>query len=125
MVKRNLSRCARAVTALAWRAPESSASLRAGPSVQRGSTLDVLLTERNVTRAGERLFLSQPAVTGILARLRHAFQDERARPNVADRLQRATSLALAHRGHRIECADSCYSYSRFEVALRRALAFGL
>jgi DNA-binding transcriptional LysR family regulator len=38
--------------------------------------LDVLLTERNVTRAGERLFLSQPAVSGILARLRHAFQDE-------------------------------------------------
>jgi len=38
--------------------------------------LDVLLTERNVTRAGERLFLSQPAVSGILARLRHAFQDD-------------------------------------------------
>src|SRR5512134_1639571 len=38
--------------------------------------LDVLLTERNVTRAGERLFLSQPAMSGILARLRHAFQDE-------------------------------------------------
>jgi len=38
--------------------------------------LDVLLTERNVTRAGERLFLSQPAMSGILARLRHAFHDE-------------------------------------------------
>lgn len=38
--------------------------------------LDVLLTERNVTRAGERLFLSQPAMSGILARLRHAFNDE-------------------------------------------------
>ncbi len=38
--------------------------------------LDVLLTERNVTRAGERLFLSQSAVSGIFARLRHAFQDE-------------------------------------------------
>ena len=37
---------------------------------------DVLLTERNVTRAGERLFLSQPAMSGILARLRHAFDDE-------------------------------------------------
>ena len=34
--------------------------------------LDVLLTERNVTRASERLFLSQPAVSVILARLRHA-----------------------------------------------------
>jgi DNA-binding transcriptional LysR family regulator len=38
--------------------------------------LDALLTERNVTRAGERLFLSQPAMSGILARLRHAFHDE-------------------------------------------------
>ncbi len=38
--------------------------------------LDALLTERNVTRAGERLYLSQPAMSGILARLRHAFHDE-------------------------------------------------
>src|SRR5262245_3546684 len=38
--------------------------------------LGVLLSECNVTPAGERLFLSQPAVSGILARLRHAFQDE-------------------------------------------------
>jgi DNA-binding transcriptional LysR family regulator len=38
--------------------------------------LDVLLTERNVTRASERLFSSQPAVSGALARSRHAFQDE-------------------------------------------------
>jgi LysR family transcriptional regulator, nod-box dependent transcriptional activator len=38
--------------------------------------LDVLLSERNVTRAGERLYLSQPAMSGILARLRHAFHDE-------------------------------------------------
>ena len=38
--------------------------------------LDALLTERNVTRAGERLHLSQPAMSGILARLRHVFNDE-------------------------------------------------
>jgi len=38
--------------------------------------LDVLLQERNVTRAAERLFLSQSAMSGILARLRHAFGDE-------------------------------------------------
>lgn len=38
--------------------------------------LDVLLTERNVTRAAERLFLSQPAMSGMLARLRQAFGDE-------------------------------------------------
>lgn len=38
--------------------------------------LDVLLSERNVTRAAERLFLSQPAMSGMLSRLRLAFGDE-------------------------------------------------
>jgi len=38
--------------------------------------LDALLTERNVTRAGNRLNLSQSATSGALARLRHYFRDE-------------------------------------------------
>jgi LysR family nod box-dependent transcriptional activator len=38
--------------------------------------LDALLTERNVTRAGVRLNLSQSAMSGALARLRHYFRDE-------------------------------------------------
>jgi LysR family nod box-dependent transcriptional activator len=38
--------------------------------------LDALLKERNVTRAAERLYLSQPAMSGILSRLRQAFGDE-------------------------------------------------
>jgi len=38
--------------------------------------LDALLTERNVTRAGERLFLSQSAMSATLAKLRHMFDDE-------------------------------------------------
>src|ERR1043165_4601417 len=38
--------------------------------------LDALLTERNVTRAGNRLNLSQSAMSGTLARLRHYFRDE-------------------------------------------------
>src|SRR5215213_10127915 len=38
--------------------------------------LDALLTERNVTRAGNRLHLSQSAMSGALARLRHYFRDE-------------------------------------------------
>lgn len=38
--------------------------------------LDVLLREKNVTRAAERLFLSQPAMSGMLSRLRHGFGDE-------------------------------------------------
>ena len=37
--------------------------------------LDALLDERNVSRAAERLALSQPAVSGALARLRDLFGD--------------------------------------------------
>lgn len=38
-------------------------------------TLDALLTEGSVTRAAGRLNLTQPAVSGMLARLREAFDD--------------------------------------------------
>jgi DNA-binding transcriptional LysR family regulator len=38
--------------------------------------LDALLTERNVTRAGTRMNLSQSAMSGALSRLRGFFQDE-------------------------------------------------
>lgn len=38
--------------------------------------LDVLLTEQNVSRAAEKLHLSQSATSGALARLREHFQDE-------------------------------------------------
>jgi DNA-binding transcriptional LysR family regulator len=38
--------------------------------------LDALLQECNVTQAGNRLNLSQPAMSGALARLRSHFQDE-------------------------------------------------
>jgi LysR family transcriptional regulator, nod-box dependent transcriptional activator len=38
--------------------------------------LDALLRERNVTRAGQRIGLSQPAMSGTLARLREVFHDE-------------------------------------------------
>jgi DNA-binding transcriptional LysR family regulator len=39
-------------------------------------TLDALLSERNVTRAGQRMNLSQSAMSGTLGRLREFFQDE-------------------------------------------------
>ena len=38
--------------------------------------LDALLDERNVTRAAERLALTQPAVSGMLTRLRECFDDQ-------------------------------------------------
>lgn len=37
--------------------------------------LDALLTEKNITRAGEKVFLSQSATSGALARLRDYFED--------------------------------------------------
>jgi LysR family transcriptional regulator, nod-box dependent transcriptional activator len=39
-------------------------------------TLDALLRERSVTRAGQRLALSQPAMSDRLGRLRELFKDE-------------------------------------------------
>jgi DNA-binding transcriptional LysR family regulator len=39
-------------------------------------TLEALLAERNVTRAAERIGLSQPAVSAQLARLRDIFEDQ-------------------------------------------------
>ncbi len=38
--------------------------------------LDILLAEQNITRAGERLHLSQPATSAALARLRSYFDDD-------------------------------------------------
>ena len=38
--------------------------------------LDAVLTERNITRAAERIHLSQSASSGALARLRDFFKDE-------------------------------------------------
>lgn len=38
--------------------------------------LDALLTERSITRAGKRVFLTQSAMSGALARLREYFDDE-------------------------------------------------
>ena len=38
--------------------------------------LDALLSERNVTRAAERLFVTQPTMSGMLQRLREQFGDQ-------------------------------------------------
>jgi len=39
------------------------------------NALDVLLSERNVTRAAERMHMTQSAMSGVLSRLRDYFQD--------------------------------------------------
>lgn len=56
-------------------------------------TLDVLLAERNVTRAAERLHLSQPSVSVQLAKLRDYFGDPLLLPG--PRGMRPTTRALA------------------------------
>jgi len=38
--------------------------------------LDALFAERSVSRAGERMHLSQSATSGALARLREVFRDQ-------------------------------------------------
>ncbi|MGY5780464.1 LysR family transcriptional regulator [Rhizobium sp. LEGMi135b] len=58
-------------------------------------TLDALLDERSVTRAAERLGFTQPAVSGMLTRLRESFNDPlfvRTRRGIVPTL-RATELA--------------------------------
>ena len=62
--------------------------------------LDALLQERSVTRAAERLGLSQPTVSAALARLRRHFGDELlARVGNAYELTRwpSTWLSTPHR----------------------------
>lgn len=58
------------------------------------ATLEVLLVERNVTRAAARLNLSQPAVSAQLARLRDLFQDPLLIPAQRGMIPTARALAL-------------------------------
>ncbi|HJV62264.1 MAG TPA: LysR family transcriptional regulator [Albitalea sp.] len=58
-------------------------------------SLDALLAERNVTRAAERLHLSQPALSSQLARLRRLFDDRLLLPAQNGRGMTPTPRALA------------------------------
>lgn len=53
--------------------------------------LDALITEKNISRAGEQIHLSQSATSGVLARLREYFNDELLLP--AGRKMMLTPLA--------------------------------
>ena len=78
-------------------------------------TLDVLLTEQNVTRAAERLYMSQPAVSVHLAKLRDLLGDPLLLPG--PRGMRPTARAEALRG---PLRDALESLSR---AVSPAAAF--
>ncbi|MGX9697293.1 LysR family transcriptional regulator [Janthinobacterium lividum] len=57
-------------------------------------TLETLLVEQNVTRAAERLYLSQPAVSAQLSRLRELFDDPLLIPVQRGMLPTAKALEL-------------------------------
>ena len=76
-------------------------------------TLDVLLSEHNVTRAAQRLNLSQPSVSVHLARLREVFEDPLLLPGPrgmrptakADELREPLRLALEALEHAVSPAS--------------------
>jgi DNA-binding transcriptional LysR family regulator len=57
-------------------------------------TLEALLVEQNVTRAAERLHLSQPAVSAQLSRLRDVFRDQLLVPSQRGMTPTAKALEL-------------------------------
>jgi DNA-binding transcriptional LysR family regulator len=91
-------------------------------------SLHALLEERNLTHAGERMTMSQPAMSGALARLRKHFGDEllvrsgrgfeltplaeQLRPAVADAIEAADDLL----GHQ-RAFDPRTSRKRFDVSM--------
>lgn len=66
-----------------------------GLDVQQLRVFDAVMRHRNVTRAGEHLNLSQPAVSGALARLRLALSDELFTRKHGGMEPTRTALALA------------------------------
>jgi len=60
-------------------------------------SLDTLLDELNVTRAAQRMHISQPTLSGHLAKLRELFQDPLLVPSETGRGMVATERALALR----------------------------
>lgn len=58
----------------AWNRPEMKDLQRLDLNLLKA--LDALLDERSVTRAAQRLGVSQPAMSAMLTRLRDSFKDE-------------------------------------------------
>jgi len=95
-----------------------------------------LMQERHVTRAAERLFLGQPAVSGALKRLRAAFGDElfvRGRqgmeptPRALELSQQIDSLLIGlHHAMRVnQPFDAKHASRTFRVGVSEAIAVTL
>jgi DNA-binding transcriptional LysR family regulator len=96
-------------------------------------SLHALLEERNLTHAGERMTMSQPAMSGALARLRKHFDDEllvrvgrgfelsplgeRLRPAVADAIEAAEALLGNQRDFAPTSSTRLFTVSMSEYAM--------
>ena len=83
---------------------------------------DALMQERSVTRAGERIGLSQPAVSAALNRLRYAFNDQLfiRRGNEMAPTPRAEALAEPARAALAQIGRMAHSGRRFDpMAIER------
>lgn len=80
--------------------------------------LDTLLAERNVTRAAERMNISQPALSAQLARLRDLFEDQLLVPSGRQMVPTARAMALEERLHKAleELAQLVREQQPFEAA---------
>lgn len=91
------------------------------------TVLDALLTERNVTRAGKRLRMTQPAVSNALTRLRLLFDDELfvRRGNEMAPTPRARALAGPIRGALDLIQASLAHPGAFDCASSRTFRLGI
>ena len=89
--------------------------------------LHVLLEERNVTRAAERLALTQPAVSGMLNRLRHKLDDPLFIRSARGMIPTDRALALAEPLQKIiNDIEQLVAPSDFEPAtLERTFTLGM
>ncbi len=80
--------------------------------------LDALMCERSVTRAGERIGLSQPAVSNALTRLRQILGDELFVRRGTDMLPtpRAEAIGAAIRAALVQMEEALSADDRFEPA---------
>src|SRR6476660_7495506 len=82
--------------------------------------LDALLHEKNVTRAAERVFVSQPAMSAALQKLRDYFNDPLLRIQITLGTQPSFDPAKVKRSFTIICSADAH-LRVMPKALRRAV----